>query len=507
MALATILTFGLAFSLAAASIYPTRFEGTTWDETNWIIKATVLDQGHYQSRMSLANGYIGINVAAVGPFFEVDTPVNGDQINGWPLFDRRQTFATISGFWDSQPDTNGTNFEWLNQYGGESVISGIPHWGGLLLEWKGQRLDASVKAAQVSDFSSSLDIKKALLDWKYVWTPDGGPPIGIKYSMFVNKLHVNRAAIQLEITADKDVNLTVIDVLQGDCAIRTEFANSGVDAKAPVIWSAVHPNGINDVTGYVYSTVVGNEGIELPSRIAPSDGDYLGTNKSSIAQSFTANVRPGQTTVISKHIGAASTDAFEDPKSTARDASMKGAQAGFAQMLKAHSEEWSSIMPRDSVDSYALADGSLPNDENLVELQIISVVNPFHLLQNTVGDNAIIAAENNTRLDINSISVCGLGSECYAGFIFWDAEVWMAPGLVVSHPHAARQIANYRVELFPQAKENIKQAFTSSQNGSTFTEGGAVFPWTSARFGNCTGTGPCFDYECEFCWAYEGVHS
>lgn len=25
---------------------------------------------------------------------------------------------------DSQPTTNGTNFEWLNQYGGESVISG-----------------------------------------------------------------------------------------------------------------------------------------------------------------------------------------------------------------------------------------------------------------------------------------------------------------------------------------------------------------------------------------------
>jgi trehalose/maltose hydrolase-like predicted phosphorylase len=66
----------------------------------------------------------------------------------------------------------------------------------------------------------------------------------------------------------------------------------------------------------------------------------------------------------------------------------------------------------------------------------------------------------------------------------------------VSHPEAARQIANYRVQKFPQAQLNILEAFTSSQiNTGKFTTGGAVFPWTSGRFGNCTGTGPCFDYE------------
>ena len=128
-----LTTFAVVSSLPSTLIharhYETRFPGTTWNDEDWIITTTHLDQGHYQSRGALANGYLGINVAAVGPFFEVDTPVNGDQINGWPLFDRRQTFATIGGFYDSQPTTNGTNFEWLNQYGGESVISGVPHWG------------------------------------------------------------------------------------------------------------------------------------------------------------------------------------------------------------------------------------------------------------------------------------------------------------------------------------------------------------------------------------------
>ena len=39
-------------------------------------------------------------------------------------------------------------------------------------------------------------------------------------------------------------------------------------------------------------------------------------------------------------------------------------------------------------------------------------------------------------------------------------------------------------------------AFSSSKNQSSrFTPGGAVYPWTSGRWGNCTGTGVCFDYE------------
>ena len=131
-------------SVTHGRVYDTRFNGTTWDDANWRITTNLLDQGHYQSRMSLANGYLGINVAAAGPFFEADTPVDGDNINGWPLFDRRQTFATISGFWDEQPTTNGTNFEWLNQYGGESVISGVPHWSGLHVKIGDEVLNASV---------------------------------------------------------------------------------------------------------------------------------------------------------------------------------------------------------------------------------------------------------------------------------------------------------------------------------------------------------------------------
>lgn len=481
-------------STVTAQSYNTRFDGVTWDNANWVLKTTTLDQGHYQSRMSLANGYLGINLAAVGPFFEVDTPVDGDMISGWPLFDRRQTFATISGFWDSQPTTNGSNFPWLYQYGGESVISGVPHWAGLTVQTGDSILDASVEASQVSGFSSTVDFKAGVMSWNYTWTPADRTSLSIEYIMLVHKLYINQAAVQLKITPTSDINVTITDILDGDCAVRTDFVKKGSENSSSTIWTAVRPNGISNVTAYIYSTLLG-DGFSTTQTITESPD--IGSNKSSIAQSVHIGLSGGSTSTITKYIGGASTDAFSNPQSVARNASTSAATAGFDNLMQSHTEEWSNIITVDSVDHYSVPEnGSLPHDPYIIEQQITSVTNPFEMLQNTVSANAIALAGKNSMLNANSISVGGLGSDSYAGLVFWDADIWMSSGLVVSFPEAAKAIINYRVRLFPQAKENINMAFSSSQNETgKFSSGGAVFPWTSGRFGNCTGTGPCFDYE------------
>lgn len=490
-------SFSVWSNLAHAREYDTRFPGTSWNDEDWVITTTHLDQGHYQSRGSLANGYMGINLAAVGPFYEVDTPVNGDMINGWPLFDRRQTFATIGGFYDSQPTTNGTNFEWLNQYGGESVISGIPHWSGLHVKVGDQVLDASVPKSQISDFKSTLDVHNAVMTWSYTWTPGSGSAISVEYSMFAHKLYVNQAAVQLRLTAEEDIEVSVIDVLNGDGAMRTQLVDKAYEKVLPMIWSAVSPNGLPDVRAYIYSALVGDDSCDSGSRTEVTDESIIGANSSSIAQAVPVSLTAGQTSTIHKYIGAGSSDAFEDPRDTAASAAWAASQEGFSSMLQSHSEEWHRIMPADSVDDYRFPEnGTLPDDDNIIELAISAVTNPFQLLQNTIGTNAIDAAGGNTKLAVNSISVGGLYSDSYAGFIFWDSEVFMAPGLVVAFPQAAKQIAQYRVEKFEQAQANIKTAYQSSQNETgEFSPSGAVYPWTSGRFGNCTGTGPCFDYE------------
>ena len=312
-------------------------------------------------------------------------PVNGDDINGWPLFDRRQTFATIAGFYDEQPTTNMTNFAWLQQYGGESVISGVPHWAGLHVQVGDDVLQASTPKNELSNFKSSLDIRNGLMTWSYTWKPSGGS-IDVEYVAFVNKLYVNQAAVQVKLTSKSNTKVTVIDVLDGDCALRTNFVDKGYESKSPIIWSAVSPHGVPQVVGYIYSAMIGDKYSDTSSRKQVTTKSAIGGNSSSIGQSMAVNLKAGKTAIVNKFIGGASSDAYNDPQSVAAKACQTGANNGWAKSYAAHSQEWQSIMTDDTVDDYSNSEtGNLPADHNVIELAITAVTNPFHLLQNTIG--------------------------------------------------------------------------------------------------------------------------
>lgn len=478
---------------SSSSVYNTRFANVTWDNAAWEVRTTNLDQGHYQSRLSIANGYLGINVAAVGPFFEEDVPVAGDNINGWPLFSERQTFATIAGFFDQQPTTNGTNFEWLNQYGGESVISGVPHWGGIIVDLgAGVYLDATVDNSTISNFSSTLNAKQGISMWTYTWSPanSSGLSFKISYTMFAHKLHVNQGFVQLQIMPSADTNVSIVNVLDGTSAVRTDFSGSGIEGTQ--IYTAVTPYNVHNVTAYIYAAMEASPEFDASSLRVVTDKPYIGANSSSVAQAANATLKAGQITTVTKFVGGATSDGFLDPQRTAQGACINAKETGFDLALAAHTAEWAIVFPSDSVDDYTYPEnGTLPADDYIVESAITAVLNNYYLLQNTISANALSNASN-APIDRWSISVGGLTSDSYAGLIFWDAEIWMQPGLAVSHPQAAKQIANYRVARYGQAMANAQTAYQSSKNTTSFSSDAAVFSWTSGRYGNCTGTGPCF---------------
>ncbi|KAF2444963.1 carbohydrate-binding module family 32 protein [Karstenula rhodostoma CBS 690.94] len=483
--------------LAASTQIITTADSIQWNDTSWQIETIGLDQGRYQSRMSLANGYLGINLAALGPFFEADTPdVMQDNYNGWPLFNPRQTFATIAGFYDVDDRDGATNYPWLGQYGGDSFLSGIPHWAGLIVNVNGAILNASTDGREIDKFSTRLDMKSGILHWQFDWHPDHDTLINVEYKMFVHKLYVNQAAIELRLESNRDVNVTVYDVIDGTSAVRAEFVDKGYEEESRTIWSAVRPHNVTDVIAYVVSTLRWDRYFgKLNTQFEVNDQIFSSMNLASVGQSVHVELERNRNVFFRKYVGIASSDAFEDPKKTAMEASNLGAQAGFPELQFSHTAEWQSIMTHDSVDRYNYPNDTLPEDPHIRELQITSVTNPFMILQNTIGPNALAAAGYNPRLNIHSIPVCGLGSDCYGGLIFWDAETWMGLGLQLSHPQHIDNVVNYRVEMYPQAKENIKTAFASSKNQTGRFTGGCVFPWTSGRIGNCTASGPCFDYE------------
>ena len=79
------------------SAYSTRFEDVVWDNSAWTLATTAIRPSDFRSVAFTANGYIGLSMASNGPFVQTFP-----ESSGWPVFNRRQTFGTVSGFFDRQ---------------------------------------------------------------------------------------------------------------------------------------------------------------------------------------------------------------------------------------------------------------------------------------------------------------------------------------------------------------------------------------------------------------------
>ena len=473
------------------SLYSTRFEDVVWDNSAWTLTTTTVRPDDFRSAAFAANGYIGLSMASNGPFVQTFP-----ESSGWPLFTQRQTFGTISGFFDRQPTTNGTNFAWLEQYGWDSVISGVPSWGPLILELEsGEYLDANTSSSELSNVMLTQDFRQGLAKWQYTWTPphSNGLSLDISYTALADKLHLNRAYIQLEAKASQDCSASIVNVLDGSNALRTNAKGQGSDGQ--LIYSAVSPVGVDEVTAWVYAGMEASDGVSLNNISIVTGKPYVSASTASVAQSAALTLEAGKSITITKYVGVASTDAFEDPEEQAKTAVTQAMVDGYAKSLHGHCTEWEQVLPRGSVSDFSdPSTGLLPQVPALIEKTLVEVVSIFDLLMNTVSDNAL-ALVNNAPVNVNGISVCGLTSDCYGGQRFWDENTWMQPFLTASFPSAAKQIVNNRVQQYAQAKKNIQTAYQSSKNQTKFPEDNAIYPWTSGRDANCTATGPCFDYE------------
>ena len=435
--------------------------------------------------MLTRNSYVGASLAAAGPFFEIDvnqTDPNGLQpTNGWPLFDSRISFSTISGFYDVQANGSGTNYPWLNQYGWESFISGIPHPTSIIFAFGDSYLNAKVSNTTISNFAQKLSFKTGVGEWSYTWSPDNcAASFNVSYTAIFSRERPNVIAVTASITPSSDINGTVTDLLDGQSAARSYLNAKGMDTNGTTIYSSVHPNGLANITGYVVSGAnFSNSYTDSTSRAA-AQGPYVSGNDTTIGQTFNISLKMGETATFYKYVGVASNDKFADAVTVARQAQASAQADGWDALLSEHTTAWASILTEDLVDDFTdPTTGELPEDMNVQVLQIASVANVYYLLQNIQPDGS--------GLNDNSISVGGLVSDSYAGLVFWDADYWMAPGLNLAFPSWSKQISNFRVKQHPQAMANA--AFNNYTNGS------ALYSWTAGRYGNCTGTGPCVDYE------------
>ena len=360
--------------------------------------------------------------------------------------------------------------------GGESVISGIPDWTGLVVTNEyGESYLPGVDPAVVNKYSQSLSVRNGIVHTNITWKPREHTVFQLNYTVLAHRTRINLGLVRLDVTVTGPTRLIITDVLDGAGATRAHFGDK--EFTDQWMWTSVKPWGIETTTAYVGS-VVGFSGLTeeeikdvKKSHREAMDNKWVSQNLSSIAQSWDFKFGdPGcRTFSVYKYVGIASSDAFpKKTQSTAFHAAVEAADMPWDILLREHTEAWDA--------SWSEADIVVPDNE---ELQILARGSLFHLLANTLP-----GSEKNGLGD-NSIMVSGLSSDSYAGLIFWDSDVWMYPPLLLLQPEYAKSINNYRSRLLPQAIENAQ----------SYNYSGLLFPWTSGRFGNCTGTGLCKDYQ------------
>lgn len=431
----------------------------------------------YQRQPYVANGFLGARVPVLGQGFAFDTlsdEVSGskdDLSNGWPLFNERYAGAFAAGFYDAQVNTTESNFPWLNQYGYESVISAIPQWTSLHVSSSENgntyTLDPQLPPKQwggITQYVQNMSLADGVVSTLFVWLNK----LQVQYEVLAHRKTPTLGVVTLKISnlGSSNVQFNVSDVLDIETSQRCRLHAAQIDTPKG-IYLLYQPLGVDNVYAATYSS--------LRYLMSHCSASIFAKSLEAVSQTLLFDLLPGDTIEVTKYVGVVTSDL--DPEMyTLFDSVLAAAQlealttATLPSVLASHRLSWETILA-------SSLNVNFPDDPLLTLATRASL---FHLSANTRSDSSGVTA---------ALPVSGLLSDSYGGMVFWDTDLWILNGLLPWNPMHAKSLVNYRKHTHDQAIENLKSPLAPK----TFE--GAAYPWTLGRYGNCTGTGPCFDYE------------
>ncbi len=176
---------------------------------------------------------------------------------------------------------------------------------------------------------------------------------------------------------------------------------------------------------------------------------YDGKFRQESADRIAANLRKGERAKFALVGIVCTTQAFADPWNESERQAIYAAREGTDELIAAHEKQWAELWQSDIV---------IEGDDEAQRAVRFALFNLYGSVR-----------EGSRR----SIAPMGLTSTGYSGHIFWDAETWMFPPLLVLHPELARQLIDYRIDRLEAAK---RRAYAHGYRG-------AMFPWESDQRG------------------------
>jgi trehalose/maltose hydrolase-like predicted phosphorylase len=164
---------------------------------------------------------------------------------------------------------------------------------------------------------------------------------------------------------------------------------------------------------------------------------------------FSRKIKSGETYRFSIAGSSITSAHHDDPLNEAERATIFAKLEGRERLLQFHNKAWDELWKSDII-----IEGDPQTQQDIHSML-------YHLYS---------FVREGTALSPSPMGLSGLG---YNGHVFWDAELWMYPTLLVLHPELAKSMMEYRYQRLDAAKRN---AFSKGFKG-------AMFPWESAGTG------------------------
>lgn len=321
--------------------------------------------------------------------------------------------------------------------GGVSRLVRAPLYTGLQLKIEGQPVDH----AAVSHWKQSLDMRHASLTTSVQYHG-----VRIEYTLRALRNLPFMSLGEIAITPDKDVDIELVN--------KVSFPEELRDGKS-------HFKMMRDAEAYMPALVAEAESLTGMQQLAtcsaflfePGTAGEADTRKVKGEEgnaSFSKRLKKGETFRCALVGAACSSRDFADPKGEAERMVVFALRQSAAYLIEGHNVHWDDLWKSDIVIE------GCPEDQQDVRLAL------YHLYS---------FQRKGSRL---SIPPMGLSTvKGYNGHVFWDAELWMYPPVLLLNQDLAKAHIDYRSDRLAKAV----------QRAEMFGYRGAMYPWESDDYG------------------------
>lgn len=298
-----------------------------------------------------------------------------------------------------------------------------------------------INQENISHYSQTLDMRHAVLTEKF----DVGNKATVTYTIRALRELPYTTLVQMTVTAHKNINITPSNAIEAPPILRdvhNYFSQiQHTHGVIPLLTSvAKSPTGkltIAASCSYLYN------GMEQPHLL------HQEWDQNRHLVQFTTSVKKGNSITFSVIGSETSSAQFANPRNEAERLSIFASLEGSQKLIRQHEEAWAQLWKGDIKIT-----GNLQDQKDVR----FSLYNLYSFIR------------AGTAYSLSPMGLSGLG---YNGHVFWDAEIWMYPPMLMLHPEIAKSMLEYRYERLQAAR----------QNALSLGYKGAMFPWESDNTG------------------------